>query len=181
MPFLWIDALCILQDSAADWERESAKMGGIYATGFATIAADVGDFVNEGFLDITPTEAEEDLPYLAKVTSTLESGQQSTLVFWNASSAGAGGHAHPSVDRAQPIVQKSVVHAGEDAITSHATFHEKGADMGVQREVSRRPNNIFKHSNLFLSLGILSSLFFGLVFLCFLEKHIFQLEHKKPN
>lgn len=100
MPFLWIDALCILQDSAADWERESAKMGGIFATGFATIAADVGDSVNEGFLDITPTEAEEDLPNLAKFTSTLESGQQSTLVFWNASSAGVGfAHTPPWIER----------------------------------------------------------------------------------
>jgi hypothetical protein len=28
--FLWIDALCIIQDDQLDWQRESAKMGAIY-------------------------------------------------------------------------------------------------------------------------------------------------------
>ncbi len=37
--YLWIDSLCIVQDDEADWERESAKMGDIYAQAFATIAA----------------------------------------------------------------------------------------------------------------------------------------------
>lgn len=38
--FLWIDALCIIQDDPADWQRESAKMGGIYAGAYVTIACD---------------------------------------------------------------------------------------------------------------------------------------------
>lgn len=38
--FLWIDALCIVQDDQADWERESAKMGSIYAGAYVTIACD---------------------------------------------------------------------------------------------------------------------------------------------
>lgn len=37
--YLWIDSLCILQDSKADWEKESAVMGDIYASSFLTIAA----------------------------------------------------------------------------------------------------------------------------------------------
>jgi len=37
--YLWIDALCIIQDSKTDWEQESAKMGDYYRQAFVTIAA----------------------------------------------------------------------------------------------------------------------------------------------
>ncbi|KAE8452046.1 hypothetical protein EG329_002211 [Mollisiaceae sp. DMI_Dod_QoI] len=35
--YLWIDSLCILQDSALDWEQESAEMGSIFASSTITI------------------------------------------------------------------------------------------------------------------------------------------------
>jgi hypothetical protein len=37
--YIWIDALCILQDSKEDWQTESIKMGSIYRTSILTIAA----------------------------------------------------------------------------------------------------------------------------------------------
>lgn len=37
--YLWIDSLCILQDSSEDWEQESANIGNIYGGSFLTIAA----------------------------------------------------------------------------------------------------------------------------------------------
>jgi hypothetical protein len=37
--YIWIDALCIIQDNAADWELDSAKMGDYYRRAFVTIAA----------------------------------------------------------------------------------------------------------------------------------------------
>jgi hypothetical protein len=37
--YLWIDSLCIIQDSVADWQTESATMPGIYQNAFVTIAA----------------------------------------------------------------------------------------------------------------------------------------------
>ncbi|KAH7002564.1 heterokaryon incompatibility protein-domain-containing protein [Ilyonectria destructans] len=37
--YLWIDSLCIIQDSKDDWERESAQMASIYGTAYITIAA----------------------------------------------------------------------------------------------------------------------------------------------
>ncbi|OCL02310.1 HET-domain-containing protein, partial [Glonium stellatum] len=40
VPYLWIDSLCIIQDSAEDWEVEAAKMSDIYANAYLTIAAD---------------------------------------------------------------------------------------------------------------------------------------------
>ncbi|KAK1573875.1 heterokaryon incompatibility protein [Colletotrichum navitas] len=37
--YIWIDSLCIVQDSTEDWELESVKMGTIYASSYLTIAA----------------------------------------------------------------------------------------------------------------------------------------------
>jgi hypothetical protein len=37
--FLWIDSLCILQDTLEDWETESGKMESVFASAYCTIAA----------------------------------------------------------------------------------------------------------------------------------------------
>lgn len=39
LEFLWVDALCILQDSAEDWLHEAESMGDIYRGSFLTLAA----------------------------------------------------------------------------------------------------------------------------------------------
>ncbi|KAI9870714.1 MAG: hypothetical protein M1830_003891, partial [Pleopsidium flavum] len=37
--YLWVDSLCTIQDSAEDWQRESANMGHIYENSLVTICA----------------------------------------------------------------------------------------------------------------------------------------------
>jgi hypothetical protein len=37
--YLWIDSLCIIQDSEDDWRRESATMGSVYQQSFLNLAA----------------------------------------------------------------------------------------------------------------------------------------------
>lgn len=37
--YLWIDALCIVQDNRQDWEREAPRMGMYYGNSYLTIAA----------------------------------------------------------------------------------------------------------------------------------------------
>jgi hypothetical protein len=39
LQYLWVDALCIVQDSVEDWQAESANMGNIYNSAFFTIQA----------------------------------------------------------------------------------------------------------------------------------------------
>ncbi|KAK4201706.1 heterokaryon incompatibility protein-domain-containing protein [Triangularia verruculosa] len=41
--YLWVDALCIIQDHASDWDEQAAQMQHIYEGAVLTIAADVGD------------------------------------------------------------------------------------------------------------------------------------------
>lgn len=48
--YLWIDSLCIIQDSAEDWMQESAKMGDIYKNSVITIAATNAVESTAGFL-----------------------------------------------------------------------------------------------------------------------------------
>ncbi|KAF4627431.1 hypothetical protein G7Y89_g10723 [Cudoniella acicularis] len=48
--YLWIDSLCIIQDSLEDWTEEAAKMASIYEKAIVTIAAASAAADQEGFL-----------------------------------------------------------------------------------------------------------------------------------
>jgi len=48
--YLWIDALCIVQDDPADWEAEAARMKDFYAESVLTIAASDASQGSEGCL-----------------------------------------------------------------------------------------------------------------------------------
>ena len=37
--YVWIDSLCIIQDSKEDWEKEAAQMASVYSNAYCTIAA----------------------------------------------------------------------------------------------------------------------------------------------
>lgn len=48
--YLWIDALCIVQDDASDWEREAARMAEVYENATLTIATDAALDPTRGIL-----------------------------------------------------------------------------------------------------------------------------------
>ncbi|RKL02350.1 hypothetical protein BFJ71_g4800 [Fusarium oxysporum] len=50
IPYIWIDSLCIIQDSPADWEREASRMAQVYANAYMTIFADAAPDSMSGFL-----------------------------------------------------------------------------------------------------------------------------------
>ncbi|MBE3047583.1 HET domain-containing protein [Candidatus Bathyarchaeota archaeon] len=49
--YLWVDALCIVQDDVADWERESVSMAHVYECAMVTICTPISTTCWEGFLD----------------------------------------------------------------------------------------------------------------------------------
>ncbi|KAK3954261.1 heterokaryon incompatibility protein-domain-containing protein [Pseudoneurospora amorphoporcata] len=48
--YIWIDALCIIQDSPTDWEVEASRMASVYQNAFLTIVAGTAAASDEGFL-----------------------------------------------------------------------------------------------------------------------------------
>lgn len=48
--WLWIDALCIIQDSISDWETESANMDAVYRNALVTISASAAKNTEEGII-----------------------------------------------------------------------------------------------------------------------------------
>jgi hypothetical protein len=58
LQYLWVDSLCIIQDSPNDWDAESSRMGSVYANAHFTIFADCGRDDDHGFLHPrTPTSS----------------------------------------------------------------------------------------------------------------------------
>ncbi|KAF2679720.1 HET-domain-containing protein, partial [Lentithecium fluviatile CBS 122367] len=55
LEYLWIDSLCILQDSKDDWEKESANMGSIYGNSFLTISAAAAEDGEQGIFRPRPS------------------------------------------------------------------------------------------------------------------------------
>lgn len=59
--YIWIDSLCIIQDSKSDWEQEAAQMADTYKNSYVTIAAESSQDSHEGILnqrilDFSPIE-----------------------------------------------------------------------------------------------------------------------------
>lgn len=55
--FIWIDSLCIIQDSKADWEKEAVKMASYYSNADLTIAASAA---KDGTVGLFPKKQDTD-------------------------------------------------------------------------------------------------------------------------
>ncbi|TGO17365.1 hypothetical protein BTUL_0018g00320 [Botrytis tulipae] len=63
IPYLWIDSLCIMQDSLKDWQIESSRMSDVYMSAFLVLAATKARDSNGGFYLENRTKSLR-LPYL---------------------------------------------------------------------------------------------------------------------
>ncbi|KAJ4013506.1 hypothetical protein NW752_007808 [Fusarium irregulare] len=71
MRYLWIDALCILQDDASDWEHQCTQMDNIYGNAYVTICSASSANCEEGFVfkkDKTPAIRMHPIHPVAKPT-----------------------------------------------------------------------------------------------------------------
>ncbi|KAK3390823.1 heterokaryon incompatibility protein-domain-containing protein [Podospora didyma] len=75
--YLWIDALCIIQDSKTDWELESQQMSHVYEGAYLTICAIASSSCFEGFLATRPAWSEY------RYTSPIKSAGPSHKAFFS--------------------------------------------------------------------------------------------------
>ena len=74
--FLWIDALCILQDSNEDWLNESATMANVYSNSYLNISATAGTDSDSGLFRSKRSQVPEDaVDFEATWTGDLLRGQ----------------------------------------------------------------------------------------------------------
>jgi hypothetical protein len=78
--YLWIDSLCIIQDSKEDWAREAANMAYVYSNSYLTISADWSSNSEGGCYKVNklPRGINRDQ---AHITSALSNGERSCLSF----------------------------------------------------------------------------------------------------
>ncbi|KAK6079503.1 hypothetical protein SCUP234_05672 [Seiridium cupressi] len=81
--YLWIDSLCIIQDSQEDWQLESAKMASIYAGSTVTLAATLSSSDLHSFTSKSPRahlsqrltyQSESGTPQTIRIRKTLTHG-----------------------------------------------------------------------------------------------------------
>ncbi|TID00063.1 hypothetical protein CH35J_006288 [Colletotrichum higginsianum] len=75
--YLWVDAVCIIQDSQSDWEAESARMASVYQNAHLTIAAATSHSASEGFLRQRHIAADQRQPL--RIDWRTDQGQPSIL------------------------------------------------------------------------------------------------------
>lgn len=63
---LWIDSLCIIQDSREDWEQESARMAEVYRHGLVNIAATTSQHADDGIFKPRRSSYKVVLPFKSK-------------------------------------------------------------------------------------------------------------------
>ena len=79
--YLWIDAICIVQDSRADWHLEVWNMASIYRNCCLTIAADLSTTVDDGCFTYYSPAMTESLTDQVEIKYHLGEGEMSSLFF----------------------------------------------------------------------------------------------------
>lgn len=92
---VWVDSLCIIQDSPSDWETESTKMGGIYRGALLTVAASRSSNSSDGCFNRDKSSSHfNPLAGFIRVDSRLSNGKTSRIYlenstyFWDPCTAG---------------------------------------------------------------------------------------------
>ncbi|KAI0424217.1 heterokaryon incompatibility protein-domain-containing protein [Xylaria sp. FL1042] len=68
LSYIWIDALCILQDVSADWENESIQMADIYGSAYVTICS-LTSSAQIGFLE--PERPRADIAFRSSINPSI--------------------------------------------------------------------------------------------------------------
>ncbi|OAL45929.1 HET-domain-containing protein, partial [Pyrenochaeta sp. DS3sAY3a] len=101
--YIWIDAICIIQDSTQDWKTESMKMASVYMNALLTVAIEDSPDSEGGCF--RTVDFSKSLPTMISIESTLSNGVTSTLIIPEEVDATVGG----TVETGPPELQRSVL------------------------------------------------------------------------
>lgn len=77
--YIWVDALCIVQDDAAEWARESANMGNIYHESVVTIVASSSRSAEQGCFNTRSRSHFDKFINLYRIENVLKDGAASSI------------------------------------------------------------------------------------------------------
>jgi hypothetical protein len=129
--YLWIDSLCIIQDSKEDWARESANMAYIYSNSHLTISADWSPNSEGGCYKVNrlPQGIRINSGTAIHVTSVLSDGKRSLSILSKILSS------YPSRTRLYSLGWSGLGLPGEVFISAQPPFHTKPALLGMQARI----------------------------------------------
>ena len=122
--YLWVDALCIIQDDESDWQIESAKMATIYQNAFLTLAATSSSSCSGGcYPEKAATVVEYEIPVDLSLTaaSSFPIRVRKKLNHWTVPPTQRSIQLHPLLSRGwafqERILSPRVLHfCGEEMI-----------------------------------------------------------------
>ena len=79
--YIWIDSLCIIQDSKEDWAREAANMAYVYSNSLLTISADWSTNSEGGCFPVSDALQGFNPDNASCISSVLSNGERSCLYF----------------------------------------------------------------------------------------------------
>ncbi|KAI1266220.1 heterokaryon incompatibility protein-domain-containing protein [Xylariaceae sp. FL1019] len=160
IPYLWIDALCIVQDSKADWDHESKQMGSYYGNAVLTLCASAAENSTAGiFRQHVQPQPDEPTPVFLNLFAGSESKAQ---VYTKGSFKGNVHESLRSLDEQGPLssrgwtLQESVLSQRLLYVGEHQMYwkclHGYQSMDGLP-EGSRTPQNTYNALRLVLSSG----------------------------
>lgn len=114
--YLWIDSLCIVQDSALDWETESAKMCDYYENAYLTISATSSPNGTVPFLSM-----ERDKKYAPQKFEIPDSVDPSAAVYARRYTGDSSSRPADGVDSVGPLAQRAWV--WQETVLSARVLH----------------------------------------------------------
>ncbi|KAI0975058.1 heterokaryon incompatibility protein-domain-containing protein [Xylaria arbuscula] len=91
LSYIWIDALCILQDMSADWEHESSQMVGIYGSAYVTICS-LTPSAQLSFLE--PERPKDDIQFQSSINSNISGSYRLSYLEADIDNAGRNPYMH---------------------------------------------------------------------------------------
>jgi hypothetical protein len=134
--YLWIDSLCILQDSTEDWLTESVTMGLVFKNAVVTIAADASPNSSVGIVG-DPTEDRQSRTPLVRTRCRSPSRKLSGFLYFEKES-------HKDYKDRGPLSQRGWV-LQEEILSPRILQFTK--DLTFWRCVETRANELFPESS----------------------------------